>query len=104
MKSKMTIHSSSASYCLTITPGASRRAENFFDGAPRTLAASHGEAVAWARRVLVEPACEAGLSVIHDRAPALVGRGPAPAIGLASLRASTERTPARSPADPRAAA
>lgn len=50
-------------------------------------------------RVLVEPACGAGLSVIYDRAPALAGRGPVLAIvcggagvSLALLRAWAERT------------
>lgn len=83
-----------------------------------------GEAVAWARRhpvvpcivsdraaviacrrfcddhrVLVEPACGAGLSVIYDRAPEIAGRGPVlvivcggAGVDLALLRAWSERT------------
>lgn len=50
-------------------------------------------------RVLVEPACGAGLSAIYGRAPALVGRGPVLAIvcggagtSLGLLRGWAERT------------
>jgi L-serine/L-threonine ammonia-lyase len=50
-------------------------------------------------RVLVEPACGAGLSVIYDRAPAIAGRGPVlvivcggAGVSLALLRAWAERT------------
>jgi L-serine/L-threonine ammonia-lyase len=49
-------------------------------------------------RVLVEPACGAGLSAIYDRAPALVGRGPAlvivcggAGVSLGLLRGWAER-------------
>jgi L-serine/L-threonine ammonia-lyase len=53
-------------------------------------------------RVMVEPACGAGLSVIYDRAPVLAGRGPVlvivcggAGVSLALLRAWAERTDVR---------